>query len=192
MQIYAWNILAEWSLVAGCIFVMRANGLGLANIGQGLGKSYVTVTLLLIVIATFVVIRLSRKKARSSTKEAALKQAAEQVKRIVPTSAAERGMFVLVALTAGICEEFLYRGWLLNFAGVGMGSLWLGLLVSSVIFGLAHAYQGRRGVIGAGGLGLVLGLLFLLCRSLIPIQVVHAAIDLNNGLALGKLAQEKS
>jgi membrane protease YdiL (CAAX protease family) len=70
-----------------------------------------------------------------------------------------------------------------------LGSVWLGLLVSSVIFGLAHAYQGRSGILGTGILGAIFGIVFIVSGSLIPGQLLHTAMDLNNGLALGKVAK---
>ena len=70
-----------------------------------------------------------------------------------------------------------------------LGSVWLGLLISSIIFGFAHTYQGRNGILGTGVLGAIFGLLFIFSGSLIPGQALHAAMDLNNGLALGKVAE---
>jgi membrane protease YdiL (CAAX protease family) len=47
-----------------------------------------------------------------------------------------------------------------------------------VIFGLAHSYQGVKGVLGTALGGFVLGLLFLLSESLIPSIVLHVLLDL--------------
>ena len=92
-------------------------------------------------------------------------------------------------MTAGVCEEVLYRGWLLSLVAATLGSVWLGLLISSIIFGFAHAYQGRPAILGTGVIGAVFGFLLIFSGSLIPGQVLHAAMDLNNGLALGKVAK---
>ena len=90
--------------------------------------------------------------------------------------------------TAGVCEEFLYRGWLLQLLGAAFGSAWIGLILSSILFGFAHSYQGRKGIIGTGVLGLVFGGVFVLSRSLLPGQLLHAFMDLKNGYAFGKIA----
>lgn len=105
---------------------------------------------------------------------------------MLPVNRREQKVYIAVAITAEICEEFLYRGWLMQLFGAGLGSIWFGLVVSSVAFGLAHMYQGRTGVIGTGVLGLLFGLIFLASGSLLPGQVLHAAIDIINGIALGK------
>lgn len=87
-----------------------------------------------------------------------------------------------MAVSAGICEELLYRGWLLHLIGASTDSVWIGLLLSSVAFGLGHAYQGPQGILSTGFVGLVLGLIFVLVGSLITVQILHAFINLSSGL----------
>jgi len=116
-----------------------------------------------------------------------LNKSLDKVRRMLPKTPTERAVWIVVSLTAGICEEVLYRGWLLSLFAATLGSVWLGLLISSIIFGFAHTYQGRNGILGTGVLGAIFGLLFICSGSLIPGQVLHAVIDLNNGLALGKV-----
>ena len=89
---------------------------------------------------------------------------------------------MVMALTAGICEELLYRGWLVNFIAVLTHSAWAGVAIGGVLFGLAHAYQGPKGIMATGVLGLVFGAIFVLSGSLFPGQILHAAIDAVNGL----------
>jgi membrane protease YdiL (CAAX protease family) len=111
-----------------------------------------------------------------------------KVRRLLPVNGRQRALFVAVALTAGLCEEFLYRGWLLSLIGDALRSVWAGLILSSILFGVAHAYQGRNGMVSSSVLGIVFGLVFIASGSLLPGQVLHTVIDLNNGLALGKIA----
>lgn len=90
--------------------------------------------------------------------------------------------FFVMAVSAGICEEILYRGWLLNLVGALTGSMWLGLALSSIAFGLGHAYQGPLGILSTGFVGLLLGLVFVWIGSLVPVQILHAFINLSSGL----------
>jgi len=85
-----------------------------------------------------------------------------------------------------LCEEFLYRGYLLNLAASATKSIWVGFLISSILFGFAHLYQGHKGVIGTSIGGLVFGLMFLASRSLLPGQFLHTAMDLIQLLTLSK------
>ena len=50
----------------------------------------------------------------------------------------------------------------------------------NILFGFAHLYQGRKGVVGTSIIGLVFGLIFLASRSLFPGQFLDTAMDLNN------------
>jgi membrane protease YdiL (CAAX protease family) len=107
-------------------------------------------------------------------------------------STAERAGFVAVALTAGVCEEILYRGFLIYALGRVLPSPWVALVPAALIFGIAHAYQGPRGVAGTGLLGVFLGLLYLLSGSLWPGIGLHASVDLVNGMALGPFGRDRS
>lgn len=79
-----------------------------------------------------------------------------RVSPMYPATARERWLATGVAISAGVTEEIKYRG-LFVAAGVGVVHLplWAAVLASSVVFGFAHRYQGSRGMIGTGFLGLV-------------------------------------
>jgi membrane protease YdiL (CAAX protease family) len=185
LQIYVWNIVAEWSLVACCAWVIRGAGLTLADFGEQLGDPL----RLLIVSIMVALTSASRMQTRKVSPEELMKATAN-VRKLLPATGYERIVFVAVALTAGLCEEFLYRGWLLNVIAAASGSVFVALIVSSIVFGLAHFYQGPNGMLGAGVLGVVFGTLFIVSGSLFPVQALHALIDLNNGLALGKISSQ--
>ena len=99
---------------------------------------------------------------------------------ILPVSSEERAWFALVSITAGICEEVLYRGFLIRYLSSDPWhlGLWVALAVSCLAFGLAHGYQGLYGIIGTAVLGAVFGTVFVLTGNLwLPIAM-HAVIDL--------------
>jgi membrane protease YdiL (CAAX protease family) len=100
---------------------------------------------------------------------------------LLPRSAGERRLFTVVGVTAGVCEEWLYRGFFLAVvAALGGGGLPQAALVgvAAGAFGLAHAYQGLTGVLTTGVLGGVMALLYLETGSLLLPVLLHAAIDL--------------
>ena len=96
---------------------------------------------------------------------------------LFPASWTERRWWVLVGLTAGICEEVLFRGFLFHYLHAWM-NLTLALAVAAAIFGLQHLYQGAKGVASTTVAGGLFGLLFLLSGSLLLPMVLHAAMDL--------------
>lgn len=185
--LYVWNILAEWSLVAGCAWVIHRDGLRLVDLGEWIGSPLRTLLIAGLLVAIIAVLLIFNKGGSQQASAEQLRKAASSVRRLLPTSSTERTIWIVVALTAGICEEFLYRGWLLNLFGNALGSVWVGLTVSSIVFGAAHAYQGRNGVIGTSVLGIVFGGVFVLSGTLVLGQILHAGIDLQNGFALGKV-----
>ena len=188
LQIYAWNILALWSLAGACVWITRTNYLTLNDLGLRPGNAYRTLVVSGILVAIIVLLVGAQKKLKKKASPQQLNNALDRVRRMLPKTPTERAVWIVVSLTAGICEEVLYRGWLLSLFAATLRSVWLGLLISSVIFGFAHTYQLRNGILGTGVLGAIFGLLFVFSGSLIPGQVLHAVIDLNNGLALGKVA----
>ncbi|MGI9182962.1 MAG: CPBP family intramembrane glutamic endopeptidase [Longimicrobiaceae bacterium] len=103
---------------------------------------------------------------------------------ILPRTAGEKAAFVGVSITAGVCEELVFRGFLIPALEIATGSLPLAVLLSCAIFGLLHSYQGMIGILRTALIGLVLAVPFLLTGSILPSMVAHAAFDLIVGLWL--------
>ena len=103
--------------------------------------------------------------------------------RILPQSAVEFPPYFALAITAGLCEEFLYRGFAMAALARAGLSAWLVILVSSILFGLAHSYQGRGGIVMTFAVGLVLGASRFAYNSLVPAVFWHSAIDIVAGVA---------
>jgi uncharacterized protein len=106
--------------------------------------------------------------------------------RILPQSLVELLPYLALAVTAGVCEEFLYRGFAMAALARAGLPLWLVVLVTSVLFGLAHAYQGRAGVLGTGVLGVLLAIARIVYGSLAPVMIWHTAVDIVAGIAAPK------
>jgi membrane protease YdiL (CAAX protease family) len=103
--------------------------------------------------------------------------------RILPQTAEELFPYLALAITAGLCEEFLYRGFSMAvLSRLGMQA-WAVVLLSSILFGLAHSYQGRGGVIVTLLMGLALGASRLAYDSLVPAILWHTAVDVVAGVA---------
>jgi membrane protease YdiL (CAAX protease family) len=98
----------------------------------------------------------------------------------LPRTTEELRWFVLVCITAGVCEEVLYRGFLIAYLAVWplKASGLTAILFSSLMFGTAHLYQGVKGIVVTGIVGLVMAILFLWTGNLILPMVFHTLIDL--------------
>jgi membrane protease YdiL (CAAX protease family) len=103
--------------------------------------------------------------------------------RILPTKPVELLPYCGLAVTAGVCEEFLYRGFamaVLQRAGLPTA---LVVILTAAFFGLAHAYQGRSGVVATALMGILFGIGRLVFDSLAPMMVWHAGLDIVAGIA---------
>jgi uncharacterized protein len=99
---------------------------------------------------------------------------------ILPVTSEERIWFLLVSLTAGCCEEILYRGFLIRYFAdfPWHKEIWMAIAISSLAFGLAHGYQGVTGIIGTAVVGALMAIVFFVTGSLwLPIAL-HAVLDL--------------
>ena len=103
---------------------------------------------------------------------------------ILPRTAGEKAAFVGVSITAGVCEELVFRGFLIPALEIATGSLPLAVLLSCAIFGLLHSYQGMIGSLRTALIGLVLAVPFLLTGSILPSMVAHVAFDVIVGIWL--------
>jgi membrane protease YdiL (CAAX protease family) len=101
------------------------------------------------------------------------------VAALLPRTTVERQVFAILAVTAGICEEVLYRGFglaALRWVAPDLGRPAL-IAVTAVAFGLAHLYQGRLGVIATGVLGAYFAWIVIATGSLVPVILLHALLD---------------
>jgi len=100
---------------------------------------------------------------------------------VTPHEAAELPAWLGVSLTAGFCEELLFRGFLVWILQPYIG--WLGAAaVSLAVFTAAHAYQGASGLVRCATLGAIMTAIVFLTQSLWPAIVLHAALDWMGGL----------
>jgi membrane protease YdiL (CAAX protease family) len=122
-----------------------------------------------------------RRMGRSSGKAREFLQLLAE--RIFPRSRKELAMFLALAATAGLCEEFLYRGFAMAALTRAGLPAWGVVLLSSVLFGLAHLYQGRGGLLSTLVIGTVFGTARIAYDGLLPAIVWHFAVDAVAGLA---------
>ena len=84
---------------------------------------------------------------------------------------------VLNAAANGVLEEVLVAGYLLHRLGQLGWRWWPALLVSAVLRGSYHLYQGLGGFVGNVAMGLVLGWVYQRWGRAAPLVVAHTAID---------------
>lgn len=106
---------------------------------------------------------------------------------MMPVTEKEKKLWTIVSLTAGITEEIIYRGFLIFAIGYLIPdlSIWIVLGLASILFGLAHTYQGISGVIRTTLVGFWFSVVYVGIESIIPLILFHALVDY-----FGKIGEE--
>jgi len=183
LSLYFSTIAFQWLAVAVVAWRAWAQGLTLEELGLLIhGRERI---LLAAIVGAATVGGLQwlnlRRIGKSSGKARSLLQGLAE--RILPQSRVEFLPYLALALTAGLCEEFLYRGFAMAaLTRVGL-PVWGVVLLSSILFALAHLYQGRGGLVSTLAIGAVFGTARIAYDGLVPVICWHAAIDGVAGVA---------
>jgi membrane protease YdiL (CAAX protease family) len=116
----------------------------------------------------------------SAERKAVLRARLESHAAMLPHTASEFAWFAALSVTAGVCEELIFRGYIL-WAAQSILGLWPAVVLSCLVFALAHAYQGIGGIVKTGLVGAFFMATVLVLGSLLPAMVAHALIDIGQG-----------
>jgi membrane protease YdiL (CAAX protease family) len=186
LSLYGTTIAFQWILALAVGWRAVARNLGLAELGLTVANPWRTVSVALAltgILCMGQVASLRRLLRLPPDERGALFRITE---KIMPRTPPERLVFVALACTAGLSEEFLYRGFVFvvfaRMLGNFCGSVAIAALISSIWFAVGHLYQGRQGVITT----FIVSVIFMLARvftgSLLPCMAAHAGVDLVAGL----------
>jgi len=183
LALYASTIAFQWVAVAVVAWRAKAHGFTASQLGltiQDRSRILVAAFTGALVIAALQWLNLRRVGKLPVEARGSLQALGE---RILPQSTVELLPYLALAITAGLCEEFLYRGFAIAvLLHIGLQA-WAAVLVSSLLFGVAHSYQGRGGMVMTLLIGLVLGSSRLAYESLVPAIFWHSAVDVVAGAA---------
>lgn len=146
---------------------------GTAPLRLCLGLAYVIALIVLLVFQRRALLSRPDRRAR-------VRKALAYGEPLMPHTALERKFFWAVSLTAGVCEEILFRGFLAWYLMAWMGPIGA-VIAASLLFGLGHVYLGIAQVPKTAMIGLILAIVVGLTGSLWPAMLLHAAVDWNSG-----------
>lgn len=92
-------------------------------------------------------------------------------------------IFILIMwVIAALGEEFVFRGLLVKRLGMLLGNskltMWIAVILSSLLFGLGHEYQGVSGMISTGVVSLILGAIFIKNKNMLWFTILtHGFYD---------------
>jgi uncharacterized protein len=119
------------------------------------------------------------------------KAQASEAKRIfgflVPRNRVEVLLWIGVSSTAGFCEEVIFRGYLQQQLKLLFRNTAAGLVLSAILFGMSHGYEGGRRMVLIAVYGALFGLLALWRKSLRLGMFAHAIYDTMSGVLMRKI-----
>jgi len=180
LRFYRRGMVFEWLLAAAVVALWfgagrTAAGLGLVpGAGTGLIGAVVGV-----VLAVLLVMQSRLLEGHADRVDSARRQIAP-LRYFLPHSPEEDRGFFWLSVSAGICEEIVFRGFLIAYFAAYAG-LWPGVALSTLAFGLAHAYQGPSGILKTGLAGGVAALLFVGTGWLLAPVLAHSGVDVGSG-----------
>lgn len=176
--LYLSSALSLWALAALTALAAGAAGYGPRDLGLVLIGPVATALWVVGLTAAGVgLVQLSR---LAGVKES------PTLRKLLPQENSDRVLFAGLSVSAGVCEEIVFRGFLIAALAQAVGSAPLAAIVAAAVFGLLHAYQGAAGAARAGALGLLLATPLLAIGSIVPAILAHTAIDLIGGLVIGR------
>ncbi len=181
-RLWTGNIGYLWTLVAVGVALWVANDRSWTSFGFSVPDGWrlwtsIALFLLLAAYHAYAVATL----ARSSEARASMRQQFGKLTTFMPHTRTEMYWFGGVSLTAGFCEEFLYRGYFLWVFSPWLG-WWGAAALSLPFFAMAHVYQGWNGVLRTGMIGAFFTLVVAIFDSLWPAIALHALLDLGQGM----------
>ncbi len=180
LAIYLQTFAFEWLLLAFIIWGVRRRGAPLASVlGERWSSShefwhdlrvaagYWAVSLIALgLLSHFLGIRMQR----------------ENVRFLLPRGPVEIALWVAVAVTAGICEEAIFRGYLQRQFLAWTGYAPAAIVLGSVAFGAGHIYQGYRSAVLITCYGAMFGVLAHWRKTVRPGMIAHAWQDTLSGI----------
>jgi membrane protease YdiL (CAAX protease family) len=182
IPIYASLIAMDWALLYYCWAGVHRFGGNLATLSGGRWTSWKSVaTDIGIALPFWLLLEGAAYGVHRLLSAAPGAGGAKTVDSLLPHSLLEILLWVAVSMTAGICEELAFRGFLQKQFHALSGNVIVAVVAQGVVFGLFHAYQGWINVVAIGVLGILFGALAAWRGNLRANIVVHAWSDIWGG-----------
>ena len=184
-RFYLSNSLVQWAAAAFILGYWIFLGRPITSIGLGvqpgehMNLAWRLSILLVILYLSDILFSVRNKAAIQAT----LDEQGETTP-FLPESFSEFPSYGFMCLTAGICEEILYRGYMVTyFLPHTTGAFpWMAIIFPALLFSLAHYYQGWHAVAKILVLSMLLAGIYIASGSLWIGMAIHFLIDLAGGI----------
>jgi membrane protease YdiL (CAAX protease family) len=183
-RMYRRSITTQWALVAAGIALWEVKNRDWAPLRLGLPERWrMWLAILLVVLLVVLQGMQALKVLRSAELRAHLREmlTKSDLANLLPHTKHEFNMFIAASLTAGVCEEFLFRGFFIVILAPELG-WWPSAALALVVFGVLHAYQGKAGIVRTALVGALMTFVLVATQSLMTAMALHALIDGGSGL----------
>ncbi|MGB7625003.1 MAG: type II CAAX endopeptidase family protein [Terriglobia bacterium] len=178
-SIYIFMIFLEWALVYYVwVGLHKQKRMGILELTGGRWKSWKNVLLDLVIAVPFWFVW---EEAAQLMHKVLGASHAKPIDALLPQGALEIMLWCVLSVSAGFCEEVVFRGYFQKQFQALTGSIVLAVLAQAVVFGIGHAYQGTKQVVVITGLGVLYGVLAAWRRNLRPGMIAHAWSDVYGG-----------
>jgi CAAX protease family protein len=112
---------------------------------------------------------------------------AKSIGTLLPRTALEIGLWIAISISAGVCEEIVFRGYFQKQFTAYTNSVVAAVVLQGIVFGAGHSYQGVKQVVVISVLGMLYGWLAAWRRNLRINMMSHAWSDIWSGWLSGVL-----
>lgn len=186
---YSVTLAQEWLLFLFVVISMRRASTPLRDVIGGRWKSPKNVLIDIMIAALFWAFSAGVLASLQFAMRISAKERLAQVGFLVPRGWAELALWCAVSLTAGFCEETVFRGYFQRQFTAFTQSAAAGIVLQGLVFGVAHLYQGFKTPLVIAVYGILFGLLAHFRKSLRPGMIAHAWQDTATGVALSFMAK---
>ncbi len=192
-RIMTLTIFVLWSLTAVVTWGWLASGRSWAELGFIMPTGWPGVLawvfgglMTLYLVAVTVLLANSPQQRAETARDVA---GTGDLASLAPQSLSQLALFQVLAVTAGITEEILFRGFAITVAALWL-PYWAAGLAALVLFILSHFYQGPAGMLRLIPISIILTIMYMTTGSLIPGIILHILVDVFGGLQLYLLRKE--
>jgi uncharacterized protein len=182
LSLYASTIAFQWLSVVLILWRTTHHGIHAAQLGLNLGLNPISITTTIVMSTLFFLLQVISSRRLKAGAEELSGETVQLALKVFPRDGVERLAFFALVSTVAICEEFIYRGFAQYVFQDWSHSLFFGLVLSSLLFSVAHLYQGRRGLVSTFTVGILFAGVRAWSGTLLPTIVAHFVADFTIGL----------
>jgi membrane protease YdiL (CAAX protease family) len=182
LSLYASTLAFQWLAAGVILWRTSSHGIKPSELGLALFQPQLTVLITVVISLLLLANQLFSIKKLASQPSELQANVTQLALKLFPRDNVERLAFFALVATVSVCEELIYRGFALRAFEDWSHSTLVGILCSSLLFSLAHIYQGRRGLISTFTVGVLFAGIRTWTGSLLPPIAAHFVADLTVGL----------